>query len=72
MECSILDAVPIDLPDVKVLLDLLDFTRDYVVSSTPNTITFRFALLSAVRRVILWSRRNDLHDRPMSPRTTSQ
>jgi hypothetical protein len=72
MEWSILDAVPIDLPDVKVFLYFLDSTRDYVVSSTPDTITFRFALLLGVRLVILWSRRNGLHDRPKSPRTTSR
>jgi hypothetical protein len=51
MEWSILDAVPVDLPNVKVFLYLLDSTRDYVVSSTPNTITFRFALLLAVRLI---------------------
>jgi len=52
MEWSILDAVPVDLPDVKVFLYLLDSTRDYVVSSTPNTIAFRFTLLLAVRLII--------------------
>jgi hypothetical protein len=57
MEWSILDAVPVDLPDVKVFLYLLDSTRDYVVSSTPNTTALRFALLLAVRLVTLWSRR---------------
>jgi len=72
MEWSILDAVPVDLPDVKVFLYLLDSTGDYVVSSTPNTIAFRFALLFAVRLITSWSRRHGLHDRPKSPRTTSR
>jgi hypothetical protein len=58
MERSVLDAVPVDLPDVKVFLYLLDSTRDYVVSSTPNTITFRFALLLAVRLIISCSRKD--------------
>jgi hypothetical protein len=72
MERGVLDAVPVDLPDVKVFLYLLDSTRGYVVSSAPNTIAFRFALLLPVRLVILWFRRHGLHDRPKSPRTISQ
>jgi hypothetical protein len=45
MEGCILDAVPIDLTYIKVLLDLFDFSRDNVISCTPNAVTFRLTLL---------------------------
>jgi hypothetical protein len=45
MERCILDAVPIDLTYIKVLLDLFDFGRYNVISCAPDTVAFMLMLL---------------------------
>ena len=49
MEGSVLDAVAVDLSYVKIFLDLFDFSRDDVVSRTPDKITFGLRLLFFTR-----------------------
>jgi hypothetical protein len=54
MKRCILYTVPVDLAYVKVFPDLFDFGRYDVVSCTPDTVTFRLALLfSTVRWCVI-------------------
>ena len=45
MKWRILNAVPVDLPNVKVFLDLLDLFRNDVIGSSPDTVAVICTLL---------------------------
>ena len=60
MEWSVLNTISIDLPNIKIFLDFLDFGRDDVIGDSPNTIALSRALLI---ELVLWNRPPRSHER---------